>query len=266
MMISKVDRALSSFKHPKEPNNSGGRPRSARVKRRGAGLFSIALLAAAMHAGPAYAAENDAVRVWNERAVTTLTSGPTAGAPGVQFPPPVAFIHLAIVQGAVYDAVNAIKGGHDAYLPGLKAPTSASRGAAAATAAHHVLVALVDQAPLTATLTAEVKSTIKARLDAEYASSLAEISDGPAKAKGIEVGAAAAAAMLANRAGDGRFGAPGFPVPAEFGPGIGARPRETIRTPGCATCGRSLCRDPNISTHRGRGPWQAANTPPSSMR
>jgi hypothetical protein len=193
--------------------------RRARLKRRGAGLLSIALLSAAMQSGPAYAAEKDAVRVWNERAVTTLTNGPAAATPGVQFAPPVAFIHLAIVQGAVYDAVNTIKGGHDPYLKGLKAPTSASKGAAASTAAHHVLIGLVNQAPLTATLTAEVKSDIKARLDAEYASSLAEIPAGQAKAKGIEVGAAAAAAMLANRAGDGRFGAPGFPVPAVPGPG-----------------------------------------------
>ena len=198
--------------------NTDRRPRRI-VKRRGAWLSSIALLVAAMHSGPAYAAENDAVRVWNERAAATLANGTTAATPGVQFAPPVAMIHLAIVQGAVYDAVNAIKGGYDPYLPGLKAPTSASRGAAAATAAHHVLVALVDQAPLTATLTADVKTAIKARLDAEYASSLAEIAGGPAKAKGIEVGSAAAAAMLANRAGDGRFGAPGFPVPAEPGPG-----------------------------------------------
>jgi hypothetical protein len=167
-----------------------------------------------LHAGPAYAAENDAVRVWNERAVTTLTNGTTAGTPGVQFAPPVAFIHLAMVQGAVYDAVNAIKGGHDPYLDGLNAPTSASKDAAAATAAHHVLIALIDQAPITAALTAEVKNVIKARLDANYASSLAEIADGQSKAHGINVGAAAAAAMLANRVGDGRFGAPGFPVPA----------------------------------------------------
>ena len=219
MMISKFDSAFNSFKSPKTANNSDCRLRRARVKRRGAGLFSIALLAAALHPGPAYAAENDAVRVWNERAAITLTNGPAAATPGVQFTPPVAFIHLAIVQGAVYDAVNAIKGGHDPYLNGLKAPTSASKGAAASTAAHHVLIGLVDQAPLTATLTAEVKSAIKARLDAEYASSLAEIPAGQAKAKGIEVGAAAAAAMLANRAGDGRFGAPGFPVPAAPGPG-----------------------------------------------
>jgi hypothetical protein len=124
-----------------------------------------------------------------------------------------------MVQGAVYDAVNAIKGGHDPYLSGLQAPTSASKGAAAATAAHDVLIGLVNQAPLTATLTAAVKTAIKARLDAEYASSLAEIPAGDAKANGIKVGAAAAAAMLANRAGDGRFGAPGFPFPASPGPG-----------------------------------------------
>jgi hypothetical protein len=189
------------------------------VKRRAAGLFSIAMLAAAMLPGPAYASENDAVRVWNERAVIALTNGPAATTPGVQFAPTVAFIHLAIVQGAVYDAVNAIKGGHDAYLDGLKAATSASKGAAASTAAHHVLIGLVNQAPLTATLTAGVKSAIKARLDAEYTSSLAEIPAGQAKAKGIEVGAAAAAAMLANRVGDGRFGAPGFTVNAP-GPGV----------------------------------------------
>src|SRR6185369_10566188 len=220
MMISKSDSALSSFKSQKTANNSDCRLRSARMKRRGFGLLSIALLAAVtLHPGPAYAAENDAVRVWNERAAITLTNGPAAAAPGVQFTPPVAFVHIAIVQGAVYDAVNAIKGGHDPYLAGLKAPTSASKGAAASTAAHHVLIALVDQAPLTATLTAGVKAAIKARLDADYASSLAEIPAGEAKAKGIEVGAAAAAAMLANRAGDGRFGAPGFPVPAAPGPG-----------------------------------------------
>ena len=197
------------------PKNSNSCPPRARIKGRRARLLSIAVLAAALLPAPAYAAENDAVRLWNERAVTTLTNGPAAATPGVQFTPPVAFIHLAIVQGAVYDAVNAIKGGHDPYLKGLKAATSASKGAAAATAAHHVLIGLVDQAPLTATLTTGVKTAIKARLDDQYASSLAEIPAGEAKAKGIEVGAAAAAAMLANRSGDGRFGAPGFDVSAD---------------------------------------------------
>jgi hypothetical protein len=221
MMISKFDNAFNSDKSSKTATDPDCRLRRARVKRRGAGLLSIALLAAALHSSPAYAAENDAVRVWNERAVVTLTNGTAAPAPGVQFAPPVAFIHMAIVQGAVYDAVNAIKGGHHPYIKGLKAATSASQGAAASTAAHHVLIGLVDQAPVTATLTPAVKTAIKARLDAEYASSLAEIPAGQSKAKGIEVGAAAAAAMLANRNGDGRFGAPGFPVgsgPGEWRP------------------------------------------------
>ena len=219
MMISQFGSALNFFPSSATSTRSDGRLQTARVKHRRAGLLSIALLAAVLHPGAAAAAENDAVSVWNEKAIIALTNGPAAATPGVQFAPPVAFIHLAIVQGAVYDAVNAIKGGHDPYLKGLKAATSASKGAAAATAAHHVLIGLVNQAPLTATLTADVKTAIKARLDSDYASSLAEIAGGQAKDKGIEVGAAAAAAMLANRAGDGRFGAPGFPVPAVPGPG-----------------------------------------------
>jgi hypothetical protein len=113
MMISRFDRALNSFNSPKAANNSDSRLRRARVKLRGAGLFSIALLATAFASGPAYAAENDAVSVWNQRAATTLVNGNTAATPGVMFTPPVAIIHLAIVQGAVYDSVNAVKGGHD---------------------------------------------------------------------------------------------------------------------------------------------------------
>lgn len=206
-----------SFKPAKASNNTGGRLRRTGVKQQAVGLLSIALaVSAALLPGRTYANENDAVRVWNQRAVVTLTNGTAAGTPGAQFSPPVAFIHLAIVQGAVYDAVNAIKGGHDPYLLWLQAPTSTSKGAAAATAAYYVLTSLIEQTP---TLSDAVKFSIKARLDAEYASSLAEIPEGQAKAKGIEVGVAAAAMMLENRAGDGRFGAPGFPVPDVPGPG-----------------------------------------------
>jgi len=219
MIISKFDGPLNSGKSSKPANTSRFGLRKAHRNLRFTGLLSVALLTGVLHPAPAYASENEAVAVWNQRAATTLTNGPAAAVPGVQFTPPVAVIHLAIVQGAVYDAVNAIKGGHDPYLNGLQAPTSASKGAAASTAAHNVLIGLVNQAPLTATLTADVKTAIKARLDEEYASSLAEIPEGDAKADGIKVGAAAAAAMLANRAGDGRFGAPGFPFPDPPGPG-----------------------------------------------
>jgi hypothetical protein len=212
MMISKFNRALNACKSPKIADNSGWSLRKVRAKRRAAGIFAIALFAATLYPAPAFAGENDAVRDWNQRAAVTLANPPTAGTPGAGFAPPVALVHLAIVQGAVYDAVNAIKGGHDPYLGGLKAATSTSKGAAAATAAYHVLSGLIEQAPLTATLTTAVKFSIQTRLDNEYDMSMVEIPDGQAKEKGIEVGAAAAAAMLANRAGDGRFGAPGFPV------------------------------------------------------
>ncbi len=47
-------------------------------------------------------------------------------------------------------------------------------------------------------------------LDAQYATSLASIPAGQAKTDGIAVGAASAAAMLAERTGDGRFGSRAF--------------------------------------------------------
>jgi hypothetical protein len=59
-----------------------------------------------------------------------------------------------------------------------------------------------------------------AQLDANRTSSLAAISDGDAKNKGIATGNAAAAAMIALRANDGssppRFKIPGPPVPGEY--------------------------------------------------
>lgn len=205
--------------HPEKSRRSRRQdadPGTVRSKDSIIGLAAAAIVgAAALLPVSARAAEGDAVRVWNEHAIVALTNGNMAPVPGIQFSPPVAIIHLAIVQGAVYDAVNSIKGGHTPYLDRLPfAPSSASKGAAAATAAHHVLIGLLSQAPLTPTLTQDVKDAIKARLDASYAASLAEIPDATAKAHGVRIGEDAAAAMLANRVGDGRFGAPGFPVPA----------------------------------------------------
>jgi hypothetical protein len=101
--------------------------------------------------------------------------------------------------------------GTSPYLEGLPpAPDSASEAAAAATAAHDVLVAVLNQAPLTATFTAAVREAIIERLDALLASSIAAATaaDGAsAVADGIDAGQAAAAAMIAQRTGDGRWGA-----------------------------------------------------------
>ncbi|HLO36238.1 MAG TPA: hypothetical protein VK194_09155, partial [Candidatus Deferrimicrobium sp.] len=184
-------------------------PRQARPARL-ARLVGVLLTATSLlvPAAPAIAAEpGDMVLQWNAKAVVAISNAPTATPPGLGQPPPLSVIQLAIVQGAVYDAVNAIDKGHEPLLDGLSAPSSASQAAAAATAAHHVLVGLTP-----ATLPQVVAS-----LDAQYASSLATIPDGQARTDGIAVGAAAAAAMLAERTGDGRFGSRTFTAGTEPG-------------------------------------------------
>ena len=88
----------------------------------------------------------DAVLDWNLNALDALFNSPTAvppTRPGAGQTPPVAAQHMAMVHGAVYDAVNMIDRGHEPYLNDLPgAPRSASKPAAVATAAHHVLVGL----------------------------------------------------------------------------------------------------------------------------
>jgi len=98
---------------------------------------------------------------------------------------------MAMVEGAVYDAVNAIDGGHEPYLVdphAIGAQPWFSQDAAAATAAHDVLVAIAPAQ--------------QATLDGLYASTMAGITDAFA-VQGAQVGAAAARAMLAFRQNDG---------------------------------------------------------------
>jgi hypothetical protein len=141
----------------------------------------------------------DAVLDWNTYASEALINAASAPIPGMGQGPTVAILHLAMVQGAVYDAVNMIDGGHAPYLDDLPAaPASASKPAAVATAAHHVLVGMVIQPAFT--------PAIITRLNGLYTSSLAAIADGAAKTAGIAAGEAAAAKMLAERAADGRYG------------------------------------------------------------
>lgn len=148
------------------------------------------------------------VAEWNRHASAALSNAPTAALPGAGYGPTVAVLHMAMVHGAVYDAVNSITGGYEPYLSGLSvAPTSASQPAAVATAAHDVLIGFEP------TLAPGVESW----LEAEYAASLAEIAAGPSKDAGIAAGAEAAEAMLAARANDGRF-VP-FSFTERFGPG-----------------------------------------------
>lgn len=133
----------------------------------------------------------DTVTQWNQNAATALYV--TAAQP-----PNVSVLHMAMVQGAVYDAVNAIDGGHEGYLLTSRVATPTdSKDAAAATAAYKTLLNIVP--------------TQQAGLQPLYEGTLAGILDGPAKTRGIMVGEAAAAAMIAARTADGRFGPFRFP-------------------------------------------------------
>jgi hypothetical protein len=148
----------------------------------------------------------DMVLEWNLNAINAIGNAPTATPPGLGQPPPLAPIHLAMVHGAIYDAVMAIVDTHEPYLDGLNARRSSSQPAAVAAAAHGVLVGLTSASP-----------DVKASVDSLYAASLAKIRNGTAKQRGIRVGQAAAAAMLADRVGDGRFGTYSFPTGSDPG-------------------------------------------------
>src|SRR5262249_25557158 len=119
--------------------------------------------------------------------------------------PPRALIRLAMVHLAIYDAVNAIAGGQfESYASAPRVDRPASPEAAAAAAAHDVLVALFPAQ--------------EAALDAKYAASLAGLPDDAAKVNGIAVGQRAARGILQARAGDGRD-ATAIYVPGS-GPGV----------------------------------------------
>jgi PAP2 superfamily len=156
-----------------------------------------ALAAVAALAAPGLA-RADTVTEWNLNASNAIFVA--AGQP-----PQQSVLHMAMVHGAVYDAVNAIDGSHEGYLLSSRlARRSDSKEAAAASAAYRVLVHLLPAQ--------------QATLDALYASSLSGVPDGSAKTRGIAVGETAAAAMIAARTDDGRFGAFRFAV--GFAPGV----------------------------------------------
>ena len=72
---------------------------------------------------------------WNRIAMSTLVvfPGPAGGAP------PALQINMAMVQGAVYDAINATEPKYRPYLLNRRFGSTASQEAAAATAAYRVL-------------------------------------------------------------------------------------------------------------------------------
>jgi hypothetical protein len=123
-------------------------------------------------------ARADVALEWNELTTRTLVT---------QGQSPFAQARLAaIVQLAVFEAVNAVTGDYEPYI-GIVAPVNTSADAAAITAAYRVLETYFPTAPL---------------IDDAFAAGLAAIPNGTAKTNGIDVGERAAAAMILRRASD----------------------------------------------------------------
>jgi PAP2 superfamily len=152
-------------------------------------LLGAALLALTILLAIPARVSADAVTDWNAIASTTIVTN--AGQP-----PHAAVLSFAMVQGAVYDAVNAIDRGHRPYLVQPSANPTDSKEAAAATAAFRVLATLFPTQLLT--------------LQPLYDAYITGLPDNPpgSKAAGIAIGEATAAAMLQARMNDGRFGPP----------------------------------------------------------
>jgi hypothetical protein len=169
-------------------------------RRRGlvAGLVAAALLSTsvgsieASASPPRGAADPKVVSDWNEVAFNTIIVD--AGKMNAE-----AFLWFAFEQAAVYNAVVGITRRYELYNWEVRGPRGASPQAAAAVAAHDVLL--------------EYFPASQVRLDTALATSLAEIPDGNAKTQGIRYGERAADRLIELRADDGRFAPITFDVP-----------------------------------------------------
>src|SRR6516164_3302668 len=155
-----------------------------------AAVLAAANLAPAMAQAPKPASQ---VVQWNR---TLLVIVRTPGAQPATIHPTRSF---AIMHAAIYDAVNAIDGTHKPYLVRLSASHFASQEAAAAAAAHEVLVKLYPN--------------FQATLDAQLQQALTQLPN-VGKAEGISTGNTVADRILALRSNDGS-NAP--PIPYVFG-------------------------------------------------
>jgi hypothetical protein len=144
----------------------------------------VAALVGGLLAATSLSAIADVITDWDEKAVA-------AGYTAKQGPPPHSRI-VAMVHLAMFEAVNSIDGRYRPYRAKLPVEPGASREAAAASAAHYVLVRIYpDQAR---------------ELDGALQASVASVKDATARQNGVRLGERAGAAMLAERANDGAGG------------------------------------------------------------
>jgi hypothetical protein len=123
---------------------------------------------------------------WTAIIQPAVLSNPAGGAR----PPAGAEVLHTIIQLAMYDAAMVIEGGYAPYAANISAPAGSDVRAAVATAAYR-------------TARARVAASQVGILDLQYNAYMLGIPETQAKADGVQVGAAAAANMLAIRANDG---------------------------------------------------------------
>lgn len=163
-------------------------------------VLSTAMIALVLMVSPANAetkrgAESDAVIAWSANAGKAALAARIAPTDN-----PLHESRLyAMTHVAIHDALNAIDSRSEPYAFDGRARKGASADAATAAAARDVLVSLLPQIPFPPEYTAAGVASV----EADYAVALSAIPDSRAKTRGIEVGQAAAAAILALRAGDG---------------------------------------------------------------
>jgi PAP2 superfamily len=138
------------------------------------------IVVAAALIAPAPSAFADVITDWNEKAVAFVTPKMT---------PPAAQRAVAIVQVAMFDAVNSIEPHYRPYVVQLPAAPTTSKEAAAAAAAGTVLAGLHPQS--------------EGELRTALATYLATIPNSGAKSEGIKLGEVVAAKILEARAQDG---------------------------------------------------------------
>jgi len=144
-------------------------------------IISRLSLIATLIAAAAPLARADVIMDWNAKA--------DAIAAEKQIPPAPHSRALSMMHVAMFEAVNAIDRRYAPYKISLSADRSTSREAAAAVAAHDVLLSIYPD--------------LKPDLDATLTNALAPIAEGESKIAGIALGKEAAAQIMELRAKDG---------------------------------------------------------------
>lgn len=128
----------------------------------------------------AFPAHADVVSDWNQRLLDSIAASNTS--------PPAASRMMAMVHGAQFEAVNSIRKNYECYDAYFATHIATNADAAAAQAARDVLVSLFPAR--------------QAIFDSQLATHLGAITPGVMRAKGVTLGQAAAAHMLALRSSD----------------------------------------------------------------